>query len=53
MIGEAIVRAVLRQFTLPWSGVHGPVHWARVLENGLELATGEGEGDVDAGRDRG
>jgi uncharacterized protein len=29
---------VLGRFALPHSSVHGPIHWARVLENGLRLA---------------
>ena len=33
-----ILRAVLEDYALPWSGHHGIAHWARVLENGLRLA---------------
>lgn len=32
------VSVVLEHFALPMSSVHGPAHWARVLENGLRLA---------------
>jgi uncharacterized protein len=34
----AIVREVLAGYSLPVRGIHGVVHWARVLENGLRLA---------------
>jgi uncharacterized protein len=34
-----ILRVILEDYTLPWTGDHGPAHWARVLENGLRLAT--------------
>lgn len=33
-----VVRAVLADYALPWDGIHGVGHWARVLENGLRLA---------------
>lgn len=33
-----IVCEVLLGYALPWRGIHGVVHWARVLENGLRLA---------------
>lgn len=33
-----IVHAVLEKYALPWDGVHGVNHWARVLENGLRLS---------------
>jgi uncharacterized protein len=29
---------VLASYRLPLSGIHGPIHWARVLENGRRLA---------------
>ena len=32
------MNAVLREYSLPWDGVHGPAHWARVLANGTRLA---------------
>src|SRR5262245_5483432 len=35
----AIVGTVLRGYRLPVRGHHGVTHWARVLENGLRLAT--------------
>ncbi len=33
-----VVRAVLADYALPWDGIHGVGHWARVLGNGLRLA---------------
>lgn len=33
-----LVQSVLREFSLPKLGVHGVAHWARVLENGRQLA---------------
>lgn len=35
---EPVVARVLEHFALPLSSIHGPVHWARVLENGMRLA---------------
>lgn len=34
----AIMGQILRAYTLPLSGYHGVVHWARVLENGLRIS---------------
>lgn len=34
----AIMRAILDGYVLPIWGDHGVVHWARVLENGLQVA---------------
>ena len=33
-----VVRAVLKEYSLPLDGIHGVAHWARVLENGRRLA---------------
>jgi len=33
-----LIRIIRRQYHLPWSGIHGVAHWARVLENGVRLA---------------
>jgi uncharacterized protein len=33
-----LIHAVLEKYALPVRGMHGVVHWARVLENGLRLA---------------
>ena len=35
---KPIVDAILEDYALPWGGIHGLPHWARVLENGLRLA---------------
>jgi uncharacterized protein len=41
-LGAAVLRdllaAVLEQYVLDVRGIHGPTHWARVLENGYRLA---------------
>jgi uncharacterized protein len=37
-----VVEAVLKKYALPFDGVHGVSHWARVLENGLRLAKENG-----------
>lgn len=34
----AILQHVLKQYTLPIDGFHGPMHWARVQSNGLRVA---------------
>ena len=39
---KPIVRAILEDYALPWHGLHGVGHWARVLENGLRLAEATG-----------
>jgi uncharacterized protein len=33
-----LIQTILSDYALPWFGVHGVSHWARVLENGLRLA---------------
>ncbi len=38
MITAALLRTIAAGYTLPLDGVHGLVHWARVLENGRRLA---------------
>jgi len=38
MITKQLLTAVKQEYVLPWDGVHGVSHWARVLENGLILA---------------
>jgi uncharacterized protein len=35
---KPIVHAILDGYALPWHGIHGVGHWAKVLENGLRLA---------------
>lgn len=34
-----VLDSILDQYALPLNGDHGVAHWARVLENGLRLAT--------------
>jgi uncharacterized protein len=38
MILKALIDDILRQYSLSPQGVHGVSHWARVLENGRNLA---------------
>ncbi len=35
---DGLVRRILSEYALPATGIHGPVHWARVLANGTRLA---------------
>ncbi len=37
-----ILQEILRGYSLPPTGYHGVVHWARVLENGLRVAESNG-----------
>jgi hypothetical protein len=37
-----IIHEILKDYALPIRGPHGVVHWARVLENGLRLASATG-----------
>lgn len=39
---KSIVHAILEDYPLPRHGTHGVSHWARVLENGLRLASATG-----------
>ena len=39
---KPLVDAILLDYTLPLDGCHGVAHWARVLENGLRLASETG-----------
>lgn len=32
-----VLKDVLDEYVLKWQGIHGVVHWARVLENGVRL----------------
>ena len=38
MISQELIRSILGRYTLPWEGIHGVAHWARVLENGRRLS---------------
>ena len=39
MVTRELVQVLLRQFALARDDEHGVAHWARVLENGLLLAS--------------
>lgn len=39
MLSAELIRSILNEYRLPCKGVHGITHWARVLENGLRLAS--------------
>ncbi len=41
-ISIELIKAILSEYTLPWDGIHGITHWARVMENGLRLAEENG-----------
>ena len=45
---KLILHAILEEYELPWDGLHGVAHWARVLENGLRLADETGAGALRA-----
>ena len=38
MITKQLIEAIRKQYRLPWNGIHGIGHWARVCENGLCVA---------------
>jgi uncharacterized protein len=38
----SIVRRIRDDYVLPWDGCHGVHHWARVYENGIRIAEGNG-----------
>ena len=40
LLCPATIGEIRRQFQLDWLGFHGVLHWARVLENGLNLCCG-------------
>jgi uncharacterized protein len=42
MISKVLIRSILGSYRLPWDGIHGVSHWARVLENGRQLAEAAG-----------
>jgi len=37
-----LLQTIYDQYQLPWFGLHGVTHWARVYENGLRLAPATG-----------
>lgn len=38
MISQELIRSILARYALPWEGIHGVPHWARVLEIGRRLS---------------
>lgn len=38
IVSKALMQTILEQNALPWYSVHGISHWARVFENGNQLA---------------
>ncbi|MBN1886906.1 MAG: hypothetical protein JW850_02915 [Thermoflexales bacterium] len=38
MISSHLIHTILTGYAQARDGIHGPIHWARVLENGLRLA---------------
>ena len=41
-ISDKLIKTILSGYELPWDGIHGITHWARVLENGLRLTEQNG-----------
>jgi uncharacterized protein len=42
LLSRPLIAAIRAQYRLNWLGLHGPRHWARVLQNGLVLAPATG-----------
>lgn len=38
LLNDDFIYAIVSQFELNTRGIHGPMHWGRVMENGLRLA---------------
>jgi len=38
LLSDELIQRVVFQFALSRQGIHGPMHWGRVMENGLRLA---------------
>lgn len=41
-VSNELIKMILSGYELPWDGIHGITHWARVMENGLQLAEKNG-----------
>ncbi len=41
-ISTELIKTILSTYDLPWNGIHGLSHWARVMDNGLRLAEQNG-----------
>lgn len=42
VLSRELLNAIRVQYALPWRGIHGVTHWARVRETGLRLAARTG-----------
>jgi uncharacterized protein len=42
IISTTLVARLRRDFKLDWNGIHGALHWARVMHHGVSLAGGTG-----------
>ena len=42
VLSPELIAAIRVQYALPWRGIHGVTHWARVRETGLRLAARTG-----------
>ena len=42
IVSNQLILSIKDQFQLNWNGIHGVSHWARVYENGLQLAESSG-----------
>ncbi len=42
VLAPDLIAAIRVQYALPWRGIHGVAHWARVRETGLRLAARTG-----------
>jgi len=42
VLSVQLISAIKERFQLNWNGIHGVSHWARVCENGLQLAESTG-----------
>ncbi len=38
MISTGLIEVIRAEYQLDWDGIHGVRHWARVFENGMQLA---------------
>lgn len=38
LVTPELIARLRQRFALPWTGIHGAAHWARVRVNGLQLA---------------
>ncbi len=41
-ISNKLIKTILSGYKLPWDGIHGITHWARVIENGFRIAEQNG-----------